>query len=66
METLRVPFVDLKAQYRLLKEEMDRAVIDVFEGGGYILESHLRHLRPVSLSTWVAGMSGVSAPGWTR
>jgi dTDP-4-amino-4,6-dideoxygalactose transaminase len=61
MEILRVPFVDLTAQYRLLKEEMDRSVIEVLEGGGYILGEPLetfeacfaqylgcRHVRGVS------------------
>jgi dTDP-4-amino-4,6-dideoxygalactose transaminase len=37
MEVLRVPFVDLKAQYRLLKREMDRSVLEVCESGGFVL-----------------------------
>src|SRR3954447_16688216 len=61
MEILRVPFVDLKAQYRPIKEEMDRTVIEVLEGGGYVLGEPLetfetcfaeylgcRHVRGVS------------------
>src|SRR4029079_12080072 len=41
MKVLRVPFVDLKAQYHLLKEEMDRAVIEVLESGGFVLGEQL-------------------------
>lgn len=35
MEVRQVPFVDLKAQYHLLKPEMDKTVIAVLEGGGF-------------------------------
>jgi len=45
MEALRVPFVDLKAQYHLLKEEMDRSVIEVLEGGGFVLGQQLEQFE---------------------
>ena len=32
-----VPFLDLKAQYRAIKTEVDSAVIDVLESGAYVL-----------------------------
>src|SRR4029078_6746861 len=41
MQALRVPFVDLKAQYHPLKEGMDRSVIEVLEGGGFVLGQQL-------------------------
>src|SRR6188768_2615705 len=37
MEVLKVPCVDLKAQYHLLKGEMDQSLIEVLEGGGFVL-----------------------------
>ena len=45
MEALRVPFVDLKAQYHLLKDEMDRSVIEVLEGGGFVLGEQLEQFE---------------------
>jgi dTDP-4-amino-4,6-dideoxygalactose transaminase len=41
MEVLKVPFVDLKAQYHLLKREMDQSLIEVLEGGGFVLGEQL-------------------------
>ncbi len=37
MTALRVPFVDLKAQYREFKGEIDRSVLEVCENGGFVL-----------------------------
>jgi dTDP-3-amino-3,4,6-trideoxy-alpha-D-glucose transaminase len=41
MEVCYVPFLDLKAQYQLLKPEMDKTVIAVLESGGFILGEQL-------------------------
>ena len=41
MEVLRVPFVDLKAQYHLLKSEMDRSLLEVLEAGSFVLGEQL-------------------------
>ncbi len=41
----RVPILDLQAQYMELREEIDRAVMDVLAGGWYILGNRVRELE---------------------
>ncbi len=42
---MTIPMVDLKAEYRLLKEDIDRALIDVAESGHYILGPNVAALE---------------------
>ncbi|MDR1665483.1 MAG: DegT/DnrJ/EryC1/StrS family aminotransferase [Puniceicoccales bacterium] len=40
-----IAFIDLKAQYRRIKNEVDRAVIQVLESGAYIMGPEVRKLE---------------------
>lgn len=42
---MRVPFLDLAAQYRETKEATDAAVAEIFETGAYVLGNHNRALE---------------------
>ncbi len=42
---MRVPMLDLQAQYRALKEEIDGAVAEVLESGAFVLGPNVRALE---------------------
>lgn len=42
---MRVPFLDIKAQYQELREALDQTVHDVLAGGGYVLGVHNKSLE---------------------
>jgi len=39
---MKIPLVDLKANYHSIKPEMDKAIIDVLESGTYIMGPHVK------------------------
>ena len=54
-------FRDLKKQYQVLREEMDRAVLDAMASGAYIMGPQVRELEQ-QLAEYV-GVNGCAHPG---
>ena len=42
---MKIPFVDLKAQYRSIKDDVDKAISDVIENTAFILGEHVKNLE---------------------
>lgn len=63
---LPVPFLDLKAQYQLVREEMEEALLDVAESANYVLGPHVTEFeqafaRSVGVRHCIGVNSGTSA-----
>ena len=42
---MKIPFVDLKAQYRSIKDEIDKAIADVIENTAFVLGENVKNLE---------------------
>ena len=61
-----VPLLDLKAQYKSIKEEVEPAVKEVMESQYFILGRTLKNLKSISPNIAKPNMPWASPPARTR